>query len=606
VPTFAYQLEQAVADRFLVPYRAYELPTKFIQQGIKYDDLSDAEKLDWELLDWGDSETVPEAVEAAAINAWLFNADTVDRVLQAVMEHGLKVAGGDRLGKTIIFAKNHKHAAFITERFNHHYPHYKGGFARLIDNTVNYAQSLIDDFSRAEREPHIAVSVDMLDTGIDVPEVVNLVFFKVVRAKSKFFQMIGRGTRLRPDLFGPDQDKTEFLIFDACLNFEFFNQNPEGAISRPAEPLSQSLFKKRLTLLQETARLAPSQTELAPLATALADQLHRYVAGMNPDNFIVRPQRAYLDPFQVRARWDNLSRAEAAQLAQYVSGLPSDQSEGEEAAKRFDLLLLELQLAHLEKAPRFQTLRDKLINLAANLESKSAIPAVQAELAFIQALSSESFWAGAGLPQLEEVRRRLRGLVRHADRDERRVIYTTFQDQSGQLREVADGGAVIGGVNVAQYKKKVEQFIRQHEDYVAIQKIRWGIPLNEEDLTALESFFYQAEAVGGREQFVQVYGQPENLAAFVRSLVGLDRAKATERFARFLDGQTYTADQIRFVKYIIDHLTANGTITPELLYGQPYTDIHYQGLSGVFSAEQAKALLGVIETINVVIDSGSN
>jgi type I restriction enzyme R subunit len=202
---------------------------------------------------------------------------------------------------------------------------------------------------------------------------------------------------------------------------------------------------------------------------------------------------------------------------------------------------------------------------------------------------------------MEEIRQRLRDLVTFADKNERKEIYTAFKDEGGMIQEVTDVPYAATGVNVAQYKKKVEQFIRDHEDYVVIQKIHWGIPLNTEDLEALETFFYQAEAVGGQEQFVQIYGQQENLAAFIRSLVGLDRAKAKERFARFLDGQTYTADQIRFVNYIIDHLTANGTIAPELLYGQPYTDIHYQGLTGVFTDTQAKALLQVVQAVNVVV-----
>src|SRR5205823_2367956 len=152
----------------------------------------------------------PDQVNAAAINSWLFNRDTVDKVLEHLMTHGQTVAGGDRLGKTIVFAKNHAHAGFIAERFNANYPHYKGAFARVIDNQLDYSQSPIDDFSQAERQPHIVISVDMLDTGIDIPEVVNLVFFKLVRSRTKFWQMVGRGTRLRPDLFGLGLDKEFF------------------------------------------------------------------------------------------------------------------------------------------------------------------------------------------------------------------------------------------------------------------------------------------------------------------------------------------------------------------------------------------------------------
>lgn len=600
VPTYAYHLDTAVDDHYLVPYRAYEMTTRFLREGITYNDLSDAEKAEWDLLDWGDSEEIPDKIQAAALNNWLFNADTVDHILKSLMEHGLKVAGGDRLGKTIIFAQNQKHARFIEERFDVHYPHEKGGFARVIVSSLNYAQDLIDQFSKPQDAPHIAISVDMLDTGVDVPEVVNLVFFKIVRSKTKFFQMIGRGTRLRPDLFGPGADKTHFLIFDACQNFEFFNQNPKGVKESQPEPLSQRLFKTRLALLEQTRRLAATDPALAPLATDLADALHSHVAHMNLDNFIVRPQRQYVEPFQERARWHNLSRTDAAQLAHYVSGLPTQQPEEEETAKQFDLLTLQLQLAHLEGAARFPTLRDKIIDIAANLETKSDIPRVRAQLDFIHELQTERYWQGITLPMMEEIRQRLRSLTVHVDPVQRQELYTAFTDEATTLHEVGSA-YMTTGVNVAQYKRKVEQFLRDHEDYWAVQKIRWGIPLEPQDLKALEAFFYQAEEIGGQEQFVQVYGRQENLAAFIRSLVGLDRGKAKERFAQFLDGRAFTADQIRFVNYIIDHLTANGAIDPGMLYGQPYTAIHAHGLDGVFPGPTADKLLAVVRSLNVVV-----
>ena len=251
VPTDAYDLSEAVADGFLVPAQAVSVPLKFQREGIRYDDLSDEEKEQWDALEWSEDGSVPDRVDASALNKWLFNTDTVDKVLAHVMTHGLKVEDGDRLGKTIIFAKNHAHAAFIAERFDANWPHLKGHFARVIDNKTEYAQSLIDDFSTKDKAPHIAISVDMLDTGIDVPEVVNLVFFKIVRSKTKFWQMMGRGTRLCPDLFGPGLHKEHFLVFDFCQNFEFFNQNPERTEGALGEALGQRLFKTRLTLIGE-------------------------------------------------------------------------------------------------------------------------------------------------------------------------------------------------------------------------------------------------------------------------------------------------------------------------------------------------------------------
>src|SRR5438477_1103854 len=225
VPTDAYSLEEAVRDGFLVPPKAVSVPLKFQREGIKYDELSEEDKDQWDALEWDAEGGVPDHVEAEAVNKWLFNKDTVDKVLEHLMTRGMTVAGGDRLGKTILFAKNQAHADFIADRFNANYPHHRGEFARVITFKTEYAQSLINSFAQKDKAPHIAISVDMLDTGIDVPEVVNLVFFKLVRSKTKFWQMVGRGTRLRPDLFGPGQDKQFFYIFDFCQNLEFFQEN---------------------------------------------------------------------------------------------------------------------------------------------------------------------------------------------------------------------------------------------------------------------------------------------------------------------------------------------------------------------------------------------
>ena len=251
VPTDAYSLEEAVRDGFLVPPKAVSVPLKFQREGIKYDDLSEEDKDQWDALEWDDDGNVPDRVEAEAVNKWLFNKDTVDKVLEHLMTRGLTVAGGDRLGKTILFAKNQAHAEFIAERFNANYPHYKGEFARVITFKTEYAQSLIDNFSTKDKAPHIAISVDMLDTGIDVPEVVNLVFFKLVRSKTKFWQMVGRGTRLCPDLFGPGQDKEFFYIFDYCQNLEFFSQNLPATEGALGESLGKRLFNARLELIGE-------------------------------------------------------------------------------------------------------------------------------------------------------------------------------------------------------------------------------------------------------------------------------------------------------------------------------------------------------------------
>jgi len=263
-------------------------------------------------------------------------------------------------------------------------------------------------------------------------------------------------------------------------------------------------------------------------------------------------------------------------------------------------LVLQLQLAHLEQAAVFARYRGTVIDIAADLETRTAIPRIHVELPFIQLVQTEAFWQTITLPLLEEVRTRLRDLVQHADKTKRNQVYTSFADDGGTIKEIGQSYTPTG-INEAQYRKKVEQFLRDHEQHSVIRKIRSAIPLKPQDLQTLERFFYEAEAVGGPTQFAEVYGQQQNLAGFIRSLVGLDRKAAKEKFATFLDGSNYTSDQIRFVNYIIEHLTANGIIEPALLYSQPYTDIHYKGLDGLFTDVQANALLNVIKTVNAVV-----
>jgi len=402
VPTDAYALDEAVADKHLVPPKAVSVPLKFQREGIKYDDLSEEEKEQWDALEWNEDGTTPDTVDAGAVNKWLFNTDTVDKVLAHLMTKGQKVAGGDRLGKTIIFAKNNDHAEFIAERFNANYPQYKGHFARVVTYKTEYAQSLIDDFSNKNKMPHIAISVDMLDTGIDVPEVVNLVFFKIVRSKTKFWQMVGRGTRLCPDLFAPGQDKQFFYLFDYCQNLEFFSQNPEHIDGSASEPLGARLFKARLEMIAELDKKLSARKQIAEQADYLLNEtqlreelaafLHQTVTAMNLDNFVVRPQRKAVEKYAESETWQNLSSEDFNELAQNVANLPTELADEDEEAKRFDMLVLQTQLAILQAKPGFVGLREKIQAIASALEEQDAIPAIRAQMPLIQAIVGDEWW----------------------------------------------------------------------------------------------------------------------------------------------------------------------------------------------------------------------
>ncbi|MBK6923739.1 MAG: DEAD/DEAH box helicase family protein [Thermomonas sp.] len=592
VPTDAYGLEEAVADGFLVPPKAHSVPIRFVREGIRYDDLSDEEKEHWESLDWGDAGP-PEEVGTSDINKKLFNEHTVDLMLQHLMQHGLKVDGGDTLGKTIIFAVNQQHADFIARRFDHHYPHLKGEFARVITHAVKYGHTLIDDFSIPARRPQIAISVDMLDTGIDVPEVVNLVFFKAVRSKVKFLQMIGRGTRLCPDLFGPGQDKQEFYIFDFCGNFEYFNEHPAGAGSPVGEPLGKRLFKRRLELLET---LPHSAQEAPSLRDDLVELLHGEVAAMNTTNFIVRTELEHVSTYAERARWDALDATALVELRDHVAGLPSEQPTEEITAKLFDLTCLNLQIALVRSSGDFIRWRDRVIETASALEAQTGIPAVAAQLPLIQEVQTEAFWEGVTLAMLEEVRRKLRGLVQFIARKEFSPVYTALTDEIGEGSEVTLT-SFSAGINLAQYKRKVEAFIRASEDHIAIAKLRHNRPLTPMDLEELERFVYGAAVVESRDRFQEVFGPETHLPTFIRSLVGLDRNAAKEAFGRFLDASRYSSQQIRFVEMIIDRLTRHGAIDPGQLYEPPFTAVHHQGVEGAFGDGDVHALFAIVEEI---------
>lgn len=600
VPTDAYELETAVQDGFLVPPRVQQVDMKFPREGIDYDSLSDEEKEQWEGLDWGDlddSGKLPDRVNASAINNWLFNRDTVDKVLQHLMERGHKVEGGDRLAKTIVFARNHEHAKFIEERFNHHYPQFKGHFARIIDHYAKYPQSLIDDFSQKDKAPHLAISVDMLDTGIDVPEVANLVFFKPVYSKIKFWQMIGRGTRLCPELFGPEQDKPDFRVFDFCFNFDFFRENPEGIEGSGGVPLATRLFRARVDLLghvQADAEFDPDSI----LRTALTDELYSEVKAMNRDNFIVRMHLEAVERYQDRARWNSLSEADRETLKQEIADLPSERTTDDEIESRlFDLTALRMQLALVQADPgTYEKQRQRVVEISQLLEDKSTIPAVKAQLAYLASMQEMEFWEGVGLAELEDLRLRLRGLVPFLDKKKRSIVYTDFQDQVTGVRE--EEVVYMPRMTSRQYEKKVKAYLQEHLADVTIHRLRTNEPLTQTDLEALESKLVEIGEGDGETLLSGLLQRSEapSLAHFVRRLVGLDRMAGHQAFAEFLSDRSLTAPQIRFIEMVIDQLTARGVMEASALYDPPFTSLHSGGPEGLFSGK-TNVVEGIFEAL---------
>lgn len=610
VPTDAYSLEEAVRDGFLVPPRAVSVPLRFLRQGIKYDELPEEDKDQWDALEWDEDGSVPTQVEAEAVNKWLFNKDTVDKVLEHLMTRGLKVAGGDRLGKTILFAKSQAHAEFIEERFNINYPHYKGAFARIITFKTEYAQSLIDGFSDKEKAPHLAISVDMLDTGIDVPEVVNLVFFKLVRSKTKFWQMIGRGTRLCPDLFSPGQDKEFFYVFDYCQNLEYFSQDLPTTDGSAGASLGKRLFTARLelvTTLDRQAAVADEDLVKDPLPEygepetsrelrwSVAESLRGEIAAMNLDNFVVRPHRRLVESYAKQDAWISLTEEGVAELAREVAGLPSEIDPENEEAKRFDLLVLNLQLALLRQEPGFMRLRDKVRQIVGLLEEKSAIPMVRDQMILIQDILSDAWWQDVTLPMLENMRRRLRGLIQLIEKRQRKPVYTDFEDEMGGESEIVLPGT-SSGTDYTKFLAKARAFLRDHLNHIAIEKLRKNKPLTKSDLDELERMLVES-GLGDPDVVRRAAAEADGLGLFVRSLVGMDRSAAKEAMTAFLTAKALSANQIEFVNLVVDHLTEHGVVAPERLYESPFTDIAPYGPEGIFEKLEVDMLMSTLHEI---------
>ncbi|NOQ81476.1 MAG: restriction endonuclease subunit R, partial [Methylophaga sp.] len=616
VPTYAYEAEQAYADGFLVPPVCMSVPTKFMREGVHYKELSHEEQDQWE-----DTPELNERdqVLPSEVNRFLFNEDTVDKALKHLMTHGIKVSGGDTLGKTIIFAANNDHANFIYARFNANYPKWAGHFARVITYKEDYAESLIADFkdttpAKDPSKPNltIAISVDMLDTGIDVPEVVNLVFFKVIKSKVKFLQMLGRGTRLCPMLFGMDQtnpehNKQNFMVFDFCQNLEYFELNPDGAVESKQKSLSQNIFEKRLqisTTLYKVPEEGQQQKEaLVKFRDYTLALLHHQVSGMNLDNFIVRPKRQYIEKLLSRDEWNLLDKSQISDIVTHVAHLPTDANDfnanetSVEDAKPFDHLVLQMQLEYLETNRLPQALKLSIMTVAENLETKASVPNVAEHLSFIQDIQTDAYWEHITLPMMEEIRIKLRCLIQFIDKGEKKIIYTDFEDElgDGEVREVS---IVYTPNSLVQYRKKIEAYIKTHESQLTIQKLKRNKPITEQDLEVLEDILFQASGMESKEAYIEFYTDTKKLGVFVRELVGLDRAAAKEAFAGFLETSSYNSRQIDFINRIIDYLTVNGVMDVGALYQAPFTDIHEDSVDGFFEDAQVVSILDTLEAIN--------
>ena len=561
VPTYGYDLAQAVKDGYLVDYVSVESKLKFIEQGIVYDELSEEDREAYEETFEDEHGDLPEAISSSALNTWIFNEDTIRQVLNILMTEGIKIEYGQKLGKTIIFAKSHAHAEKILEVFHKEYPHLPD-YAKVIDNYMTYAQSAIDEFADPKKMPQIAISVDMLDTGIDVPEVLNLVFFKKVMSKAKFWQMIGRGTRLCPELLD-GEDKKKFYIFDFCGNFEFFRMN-KGKATANMIALQGAIFNLKFEISYKLQNIEYQIERLIAYRNALVKQMAEKVQELPRDNFAVRQHLKYVALYSSEENYNALTYEDTLIVREEVA--PLILPDGDEAsAVRFDALMYGIELAYLV-GKKYTRARSDLHKKVARIASVANIPEIQAQSEFINMILHTDYVDTAGINEFEEIRERLRNLMKYLPHSNVRYD-TNFADE---LLSIEWNESELENDELKNYKAKAEYYIRQHQDNIAIAKLKTNQPLTAADIATLEEALWQE--VGTKQDYEQEYGS-KPLGEFVREIVGLDMNAAKEAFSEYLTNTSLDDRQIYFVNQIVEYIVHNGILKDfSVLQESPFTD----------------------------------
>ena len=568
VPNFDYELEEAVADKYLVPYNGIIRHSKHLQAGIKYKDLSFEEKEQLEKV-W-EYEAARKALDGTEFKrdirgeemfSYIFNQDTIDKVLQDLMTNGLKVQSGERIGKTIVFAYNHAHAEQITERFKTLYPQYGADYCVLIDNYVTYAHDLIERFEIRDKDPQIAISVDMLDTGIDVPDILNLVFFKIVRSKIKFLQMIGRGTRLSERIFGDDQDKKEFYIFDFCENFDYFDKNPNGSVLKTTQSLTERIFNIKTDIAFELQSLRFQEDDFArEYHLQIKKEIREQIGNLNTQRIDVRKSLSYVDKYKLEIVWQYISQLDVLEIKNHISYLLTPIQE-DENAKRFDMMVLIIELSMLDDLTNPINTKQKIVTIAEILQDKTTIPQVKEKIEVIKELLTENFWKNLTLSDLERIRIELRDLMKFLVGEKKATFTVDIEDV------IEDGGIAKGIVIVTTYKQRIFDYLANNlATNKTIQKILKIEKMERSDILELENILWKD--LGTKEdyeRYTKDIFSGGNVAVFIRSIVGVDREIAVKKFSQFLSNNTINSQQQEYVKTIINYVCENGDITREVI-----------------------------------------
>ena len=591
MPTDVYEYDEAVnKDHVLVPYYLIETTTKIPDDGITYKNLDKNEREAYE-DEFCEDEGMPEHIPPEKINRYIFNKNTVDIMISDLMNNGIRHKNGNHVGKTIIFAQNKKHAKFIIERFNLLYPQYKGEFCKLVVCDEPYAGKNLEDFKKPDEYPFITVTVDMLETGIDVPEITNLVFAKKVYSRIKFEQMLGRGTRLCEGLFGENEDKKEFYVFDYMRNFQFFDKHPKGKEPGITVSTVEARFRRRIQLIHLLQGSNFIEKEYQDVRDNLVACVLSDIRDLNPERVEVKLELRYVEQYKNQKEFECLDDINKEEIIEHLARLVVA-SEKDEAAISFDVTMYGLMISSIVGSRNFGRMKRSVVKDAGLLLEKCAtIPAVKNKIPELKEITENGYWDAQDILKFEETRKSLRGIMKFVPKNKPKEHYTDFEDEV-IFRE--EGRKVdFASSDFEDYRARVNEYIENHKNEEAIDKLLHNKPISSEDYQELERIF--TKELGTQKDYQENY-QDTPFGLLIRKIAKMDRDAAYAAFSNFIAEERPSAAQIHFIEQVVDYVVENGCVNNVLDLMQTPFDRPYK-FSMIFTRDEQIKFVQIINDI---------
>ena len=587
-PTFEVKFEEAVNLEYLVSYRAFDKTSNILRNGLRYNELTEKEKEEYEELFGNDDGTVPEHIDGGVFRKHIFNNDTIDKMFSDLFTNGLRVENGNKLGKTLIFAVDHDHAVKIVDRFKILYPNLGDEFCQVIDNKIKKNKTRQINFAKKDSNPQIVVSVDMMDTGVDIPEIVNLVFFKRVLSRIKFDQMWGRGTRTCKNLhvITPPRDyfegksidderkdyvdKQGFFVFDYCNNFDFFDLHPEGKDPSNTLNLNQKIYSLRLDIFANLQSITyQEQPRFKAYHTQLKKLFVEKIAALDINRIDVKPKQYFIDKYKTEKAFEYLSGKNVYEIKANLLKLIVQDSDDDNYSKSFDYRVSIIQLSLLDDSVDSIKQKQQLIQIAVALLDKASIQDIYEKRDVLKRLADEDYYKNLDFFELEKIKKEVGPLVKYLRGEATGIMITNFNDKiETKVRDVK-----YDFDNFRTYREKIIIYLKKHfGELVSVKKIMNLDELNSSDLNELQSVLDSLK--NSETDTEEEFESTQELIIFIRKIVGLDKKAIDEKCAKFLNVNNFNKEQRQLINLIIDFAIRNGNVTTDdLVNTEPFSDI---------------------------------